>query len=154
MTFLPPPSSFFLVVILTLPRHLRAKTRGPITLNVKPHIISLDTRIYKSYIWLFTRNSMYVMQSFIYILASRKYGTLYIGVTSDLIKRVYQHKNHFIKGFTAKYKIYNLVYYEIFEDIWYAIQREKNLKRWNRSWKIKLINDNNPEWRDLYGDII
>ena len=94
------------------------------------------------------------MQSFVYILSSKKFGTLYIGVTSNLIQRVYQHKEHLVKGFTDKYKVHNLVHYEIFEDIKQAIQREKNLKKWNRDWKIKLISDNNPEWRDLYEDII
>ncbi len=91
---------------------------------------------------------------YIYILASKKNGTLYIGVTSDLIKRVYEHKNDLIDGFTKKYKVHNLVYYETTDDITSAITREKQLKKWNRAWKIDLIEKKNPEWKDLYFSIL
>jgi putative endonuclease len=79
---------------------------------------------------------------------------LYIGVTSDLIKRVYEHKNDLVAGFTSKYHIHNLVYFEIAKDATVAITREKQLKKWNRAWKIDLIAKANPEWRDLYTDLI
>ncbi len=79
---------------------------------------------------------------------------LYIGVTSDLIKRVYEHKNDLADGFTNKYHIHNLVYFEITEDVNSAISREKQLKKWNRAWKIALIEKNNPEWLDLYCNLI
>ena len=77
-------------------------------------------------------------------------GTLYIGVTSNLVKRVYEHKNNIIEGFTKKYNTHKLVYYETTNDIESAIKREKQLKKWNRKWKMNLIEKNNPEWRDLY----
>jgi len=87
---------------------------------------------------------------YVYILANEKNGTLYVGVTSDLIKRIYEHKNNIVKGFTARYKVYNLVYYEECGDIYEAIQREKQIKKWYRKWKIELIEKFNPEWEDLY----
>ena len=89
-------------------------------------------------------------QYYIYILANKRNGTLYIGVTSNLIKRVYEHKKNLVDGFTKKYSIHKLVYYEITDDIESAIRREKQLKKWNRKWKLNLIEDSNPEWRDLY----
>jgi len=92
-------------------------------------------------------------QYYVYILASYKRGTLYIGVTSNLLGRAYQHKNKLVKGFTAKYKVHQLVYFEIFEDIYEAISREKQLKKWKRAWKIELIEKNNPDWEDLYNKI-
>jgi len=82
---------------------------------------------------------------FVYILASKKNGTLYIGITNDLMRRTGEHKNNAIDGFTKKYNIHNLVYYESCEDVYSAIQREKCLKKWNRDWKIKLIKEQNPE---------
>jgi putative endonuclease len=87
-------------------------------------------------------------------MASKRHGTLYIGVTADLVKRVYEHKNNLVDGFTKKYNIHMLVYYQQFEDIEAAILEEKRLKKWNRKWKIELIERNNPEWRDLYKNII
>jgi putative endonuclease len=90
----------------------------------------------------------------VYILANKKNGTLYIGVTGSLMRRVYQHKNGEIPGFTKRYGVNKLVYYEVFHNIWDAITREKRLKKWNREWKIKLIEQKNPEWRDLYDDLI
>ncbi|MBI5206071.1 MAG: GIY-YIG nuclease family protein [Nitrospirae bacterium] len=90
---------------------------------------------------------------YVYILASKKNGTLYIGVTSDLVKRIYEHKNNLVEGFTKKYNVHNLVHYEIAEDINSAVTREKQLKKWNRDWKIKLIEKSNPVWKDLYSDL-
>ena len=93
-------------------------------------------------------------QYYVYILASKRNGTLYIGVTSNLINRIYEHKNNLIEGFTKKYNIHNLVYYEITEDVNSAITREKQLKIWKRNWKIELIEKNNPKWKDLYFELI
>lgn len=90
---------------------------------------------------------------YVYILASGKNGTLYVGVTNDLVKRVWQHKTMVFKGFTEKYKVDNLVYYEIFNDINEAILREKHIKNWNRQWKLKLIEKDNPHWVDLYEEM-
>ncbi len=91
---------------------------------------------------------------YVYILASKRNGTLYIGVTDDLIRRVYEHKNNLIDGFTKKYGVHLLVYYETTSDIESAIVREKRLKKWNRKWKLDLIEKKNPEWKDLYTDLI
>ena len=93
-------------------------------------------------------------QYYVYILASKRNGTLYIGVTSDLIKRVYEHKQRLVEGFTKKYDVHQLVYFEITSDVEGAIKREKQLKKWNRIWKIELIESRNPEWRDLYNDLL
>ena len=94
-------------------------------------------------------------QYYIYILASRKNGTLYVGVTSDLLKRIYAHKQNLIDGFTKKYNLHTLVYYEVYNDIRTAIIREKQIKKWNnRSWKLRLIEEMNSEWRDLYYEIV
>jgi putative endonuclease len=90
------------------------------------------------------------MSSYVYILANKKNGTLYVGVTSDLAKRVYEHKHKTFKGFTSKYDVDKLVYYEVFDDILFAIQREKQIKKWNRAWKSRRICEFNPEWEDLY----
>lgn len=86
----------------------------------------------------------------VYILASQQNGTLYIGVTSDLIKRVWQHKNDLIVGFSKKYQVHNLVWYELHADMYSAITREKQIKEWRRQWKIVLIEKANPHWDDLY----
>jgi putative endonuclease len=86
---------------------------------------------------------------YVYILASKKNGTLYIGVTNDLLKRVYEHKNDLVGGFTRKYGVHNLVYYELYSDIRDAIARERRMKKWKRQWKIQLIEKSNPQWRDL-----
>ena len=90
---------------------------------------------------------------YVYILASRIGGTLYIGVTNDLIRRVFQHKSKVIEGFTKKYDVVKLVYFEQFDDPENAIKREKRLKKWPRTWKISLIEKHNPDWNDLYPDI-
>ena len=89
-------------------------------------------------------------QYYVYILASKYRGTLYIGVTNNLKRRIYEHKNKIIDGFTKKYSINKLIYYEITENIESAINREKQLKNWRRDWKIQLIEKLNPEWKDLY----
>lgn len=89
-------------------------------------------------------------ESFVYIITNKKNGTLYIGVTSDLIKRIYEHKNKIFEGFSSKYKLDKLVYFEKFDDIYNAINREKILKTWKRSWKKDLIEKQNPDWLDLY----
>ncbi len=90
---------------------------------------------------------------YIYILASKRNGTLYIGFTSNLLKRVWQHKNKIVSGFTSEYSVDCLVYFEQYQDVQDAIGREKQLKKWNRDWKLELIEKNNPRWRDLYEDI-
>jgi len=87
---------------------------------------------------------------FVYILASKKNGTLYIGVTSNLEKRVWEHKQNLVEGFTKKYKVHMLVYFEEFYNPNQAIEREKNMKEWKRKWKIELIETRNPSWSDLY----
>ena len=93
-------------------------------------------------------------QYYVYILASQRNGTLYIGMTNNLIKRVFEHKSKSIKGFTTKYKVDKLVYYEITANVDSAIRREKLLKSWNRKWKLKLIEDFNPQWKDLYFNLL
>ena len=89
---------------------------------------------------------------YVYILASRRNGTLYIGMTNNLFARDWQHKQELVDGFTKKYHVHKLVYYEEFENVHDAIRREKQLKKWNRQWKIELIEEQNPEWKDLLGD--
>ena len=93
-------------------------------------------------------------QFFVYILASKRNGTLYAGVTSDLSGWVWQHKNKVAEGFTSKYGVGRLVYFEPHESAESAIQREKQIKKWNRVWKLKLIEQANPTWRDLYVEIL
>ena len=93
-------------------------------------------------------------QPAVYILASKRNGTLYIGVTSDLIKRTWEHKNDSVEGFTKRYRVHRLVYYELHEDMESAIRREKQMKQWNRDWKLELIEKQNPDWRDLWEGIL
>jgi putative endonuclease len=93
-------------------------------------------------------------QPVVYIMASRRNGTLYIGVTSDLVKRVWQHKNDVVEGFTKKYGVHTLVYYELHANMTEAIHREKQLKKWNRAWKIELIEKENPQWLDLWSTLV
>ena len=85
---------------------------------------------------------------------SKKNGTLYIGVTDNLLKRVYEHKNDIVEGFTKKYEVHDLVYYEQYKQINDAINREKRLKRWKRQWKIEMIEKMNPGWKDLYDSLV
>jgi putative endonuclease len=94
------------------------------------------------------------MAAYIYILASRRNGTLYIGVTSDLVRRIHEHREGAAEGFTRRYAVKQLVHFETFNDIRTAIQREKTLKRWTRAWKIALIEKDNPNWSDLYQTIV
>jgi putative endonuclease len=90
-----------------------------------------------------------VKQPVVYLLASKPYGTLYIGVTSNLADRVEAHRNGCVDGFTKQYGVHTLVYFEVHAGMYEAIQREKRLKKWNRAWKIRLIEEMNPEWKDL-----
>jgi putative endonuclease len=92
------------------------------------------------------------MDYYVYILASKKNGTLYIGVTNNLIKRVWEHKNNLVEGFSEKYHVHNLVYFEQTSDVMNAITREKQMKKWRRQWKIELIEKMNSDWKDLYSD--
>ena len=92
-------------------------------------------------------------QPCVYILASQRNGTLYIGVTSNLIQRIWQHKNNHVPGFTEQYSVHSLVYYELHETMEPAITHEKQLKKWNRQWKIDLIQKENPHWNDLWESI-
>ncbi|MDP6687992.1 MAG: GIY-YIG nuclease family protein [Alphaproteobacteria bacterium] len=90
---------------------------------------------------------------YVYLLSSQRGGTLYIGVTSNLAQRIWQHREGLVDGFTGKHGVNRLVYIEAFDDIEAAIAREKAMKKWRRRWKIDAIEGQNPEWRDLYGDI-
>jgi len=94
------------------------------------------------------------MQPAIYILASKKDGILYIGVTSNLVQRIWQHQQNLVAGFTKKYNVHRLVYFELHSTMEHAISREKQLKNWNRDWKIALVIKNNPNWDDLYPSIL
>lgn len=91
---------------------------------------------------------------YVYILASQRNGTLYIGVTNDLKRRIWEHKHDLVKGFTREYGVHILLYFEQSEDIEQAILREKKLKRWKRKWKLELIEKQNPNWKDLYFSIL
>ena len=93
-------------------------------------------------------------QPAVYILASKRKGTLYVGVTSDLIKRVWEHRSSLVDGFTKRYGIHQLIWYELHESMESAIQREKRLKDWKRKWKVQLIEKTNPNWEDLYPMIV
>jgi putative endonuclease len=89
----------------------------------------------------------------VYLLASKRNGTLYVGVTSDLVKRIWEHKNHVVDGFTKQHGVDQLVWYEVHATMESALQREKALKEWQRAWKLKLIEENNFDWKDLYDTI-
>jgi putative endonuclease len=93
-------------------------------------------------------------QPAVYILASKRNGALYVGITSDLIKRIWEHRNDLVEGFTNRYGVHHLVWYELHGTMESAIQREKRLKEWRRSWKVQLIEKVNPSWEDLYPKII
>jgi putative endonuclease len=93
-------------------------------------------------------------QPAVYILASGYNGTLYIGVTSNLIQRIWQHKNDLVEGFTEKHGVHFLVYYELCDQMLTAIEREKQLKTWNRKWKINLLEKKNPTWKDLWAELL
>ena len=91
---------------------------------------------------------------YVYILSSQKNGTLYIGITNNLVRRIWEHKHQLVEGFTNKYEVHHLTYYEVHESPESAITREKQIKKWNRLWILKLIEEKNPEWKDLYKDIL
>ena len=93
-------------------------------------------------------------QPAVYILASKRNGTLYTGVTSKLVKRVWEHKNNMVEGFTKRYSVHKLVWYELHENMESAILREKRIKEWKRAWKLQLIESDNPDWQDLYHNIV
>ena len=101
----------------------------------------------------FRRSKTLIMSYYVYIIASRRDGAIYIGVTNNLVRRVYEHRIKAVPGFTSKYNITQLVWFEIYDDPVSAITREKELKKWKRSWKIKLIEAENPDWKDLYESI-
>ena len=93
-------------------------------------------------------------QPAVYLLASQRNGTLYIGVTSNLVKRIWEHRNNAVEGFTKRYGVHTLVYYEQHTTMEAAITREKQLKKWNRAWKLRLVEERNPDWRDLSPEIV
>jgi putative endonuclease len=93
------------------------------------------------------------MAYYVYLLAGDKYGTLYLGVTNNIVRRIYEHKSKAVAGFTRRYSIGKLVWFEIYDDALTAIAREKELKKWRRDWKIRLIEESNPQWIDLYPEI-
>ncbi len=93
------------------------------------------------------------MPYYVYMLASRKYGTLYVGVTNNLVRRVYEHRTNAIPGFTSRYCVHKLVWFECYDDPQNAIAREKDIKKWRRAWKIRVIEESNPDWVDLYEGI-
>jgi len=93
-------------------------------------------------------------QPAVYILASKRNGTLYVGVTGDLVRRVWEHKQDLLEGFTRRYRVHQLVYFELHADMAEAILREKRIKKWNRAWKIELIEKTNPQWNDLWLQIL
>lgn len=99
--------------------------------------------------------SQKVMKKFhVYILCSERNGTLYVGATSNLIKRAYEHRNNLVDGFTKKYNVHRLVWHETHDSAESAIRREKQIKKWSRAWKLRLIEENNPQWADLYESIL
>ena len=93
------------------------------------------------------------MAFYVYLLASKKHGTLYLGVTNDIVRRVFEHRTKAAGGFTARYDVNKLVWFEVYDDVITAITREKELKKWRRDWKIRLIEETNPNWDDLYPGI-
>jgi putative endonuclease len=97
---------------------------------------------------------MAIKRPAVYILASKKNGTFYTGVTSDLVKRIWEHKKDLIQGFTRRYKVHNLVWYELHDNMDVAIERERNMKEWKRVWKVRLLEKDNPNWNDLYDSIL
>jgi putative endonuclease len=93
------------------------------------------------------------MNYYVYLLASKKHGTLYLGMTNDIVRRGYEHRSKAVQGFTNRYSVDKLVWFEIYDDAISAIAREKEMKKWRRAWKIRLIEENNPDWVDLYPGI-
>lgn len=95
-----------------------------------------------------------IKQPCVYILASKRNGTLYVGVTSNLVKRAWEHRERLVEGFTRRYGVHELVFYEMHEEMMAAITREKQIKKWRRAWKLRLIEERNPGWRDLWSEIV
>lgn len=134
---------------------VKDKHRYPITVfgyEKNKAVISVKTGIQQLEFFICTLSNI-MSTYYVYILASKKNGTLYIGVTNNLARRVYEHRNDLIEGFTKKYNVHRLVFYEQFTDINNAIETEKRLKGWNRKWKIELIERTNPGWKDLYDEL-
>ena len=100
------------------------------------------------------RDDNHLMQYFVYLMASGKNGTLYVGVTNDLIRRVYEHRNGLVAGFTSRYGVYQLVWFESTPSVDAAIHKEKQIKNWNRAWKVAMIEESNPSWMDLYDTLL
>ena len=123
---------------MTLGRHPR-ESGDPVSQSASRAILKFRMSIERQY--------------YVYILASRIGGTLYIGVTNDLVRRVYEHREKLVAGFTKDYNVSRLVYFEVYGDVENAIVREKRLKKWNRAWKVELIEKDNPDWNDLYPQI-
>ncbi len=92
--------------------------------------------------------------AYVYIMASKRNGVLYIGSTTDLVKRIWEHRISVVPSFTSKYRVHRLIFYEIHQDYYYALTRERQMKKWERAWKVRLIEKDNPEWKDLYMEII
>ncbi len=113
---------------------------------------ALDSRSIPNAFGMGMTEKVFIKNYFVYILCNKRNGTLYTGVTSDLIKRIYEHKNNLVDGFTKKYNVHSLVWYEIYESAEAAINREKQIKKWKRKWKLELIEKNNLAWNDLYDD--
>src|SRR5947207_123802 len=123
-------------------------------MTTKNILISGNTNLFICNFVIPAQAGIYIMkQYYVYILASKKNGTLYVGASDNLIKRVYEHKNELVEGFTKKYKVHTLVYYETTNDAYIMVTRERQLKKWKRQWKINLIEKNNPEWKDLYPEL-
>ena len=116
----------------------------------------MKSRITKIFLDFYTETFYFhlMKQMYVYILSNKKNGVLYIGVTNDLIRRIWQHKKKYFKSFTQKYNVDKLVYFESLDSEQNAIEREKQLKNWHRDWKVSLIEKNNPNWDDLYKEII
>ncbi len=123
-------------------------------LKIQLMSLSIIGKIFLVYNWSIDNWIMDDRIYCVYILASRRNGTLYIGVTNDLVRRVYEHKNNLITGFTKKYNVHQLVYFETVTEIQSALKREKQLKKWNRQWKVDLIERQNSDWVDLYQDLL
>ena len=126
----------------------------PASVTFAPAVIPAKAGIHEFKIVSVKSGGVLMASYYVYILASRKSGTLYIGVTNDLVRRVYEHKKGLVGGFTKKYKVHKLVFFEEADDVNGAIIREKQMKKWNRNWKVELIEKGNPEWKDLYPELL
>ncbi len=153
------------IAVLTRNLALQRDTEYTKMLNQVQHDSELSLRAYVLSLWatvlslrarptILKVSQIMPNQYYIYMLTNKPNGVLYVGVTNDLIRRVYEHKNHLAKGFTQKYQLDKLVWFEQTEDINSAITREKQLKNWKRQWKIELIEKQNPSWQDLYANIL